>query len=128
MSRIDIDRELAICERATPGPVKWYDRAGQAVLMGDHGMRPYLLDCVRNGMNGSAFRVNVNDVMRKADAALLAEHPDTALIVSAFNHYPDLLRRFKRMRELITKDGISYQGFNEVRQLLGIEEGGGDGK
>jgi hypothetical protein len=73
----------------TPGPWEWRDCGTSTVLWGAHGMRPIVLDCVRSGMQGAAFRLRIGagDTMRKVLAEALNASPDGRLMKAA----PDLL-------------------------------------
>lgn len=66
----------------TPEPWGW-QQFGEWMLVGQHGHRPIVLQAVRKGMNGAAFRVRdpKNDIMAPFDP----DHPDMQRIVACVN-------------------------------------------
>lgn len=113
---LDIDRELAVCEAATPGP--WTAFPSEYCMVGGMGEKVCLLP-----------------------SAISERHVATAeFIAAARTGYPEALRRLKRLRELylasraltvlVVRGDISIEENNtrystidaEIRQLLDLEE------
>lgn len=113
---LDIDRELAVCEAATPGP--WTAFPSDFCMVGGMGEKVCLLP-----------------------SAISERHVATAeFIAAARTGYPEALRRLKRLRELhlasqtltiqvvhgdilIEENNERYSAIDaEIRQLLNLEE------
>ena len=128
--QLDIDRELEICERATPGP--WYahnpddqycmnaycvstDRCEPEMEYGDE--KRWLNEVVAFTLLQSPRVVG--------HAAKRWEH-DADFIAAARLGYPDALRRLKRVRSLIFTDHGGIRAWtdadrNELKELLGVK-------
>lgn len=109
--QLDIDRELEICERATPGP--WHVGGGRD---GSHfGIYDENCCCVALAWRG------------ENPATTEAEHRANAALIS---FAPEALRRLKRVRELLFEgrelflDGeynFTKEAMAELRELLGVK-------
>lgn len=82
---IDIEHELVVCKRSTPGPWVVWDGCSWRRF----GSIP-------------AERTVIEPTVARHDGHpdLHMREEDAAFVVSASKHYPELLRRFKALREL----------------------------
>lgn len=112
---LDIDKELAICEAAPPGP--WTKR-------------PHYAGCVRSCGDELVPEDGFNcpEAMCLGDMECAAlDGPSADFIVAARTGYPEALRRLKRLREIIEgctgSDGrlcIRVADVLEIREQLNL--------
>lgn len=115
MRDFHFDKELAICEAATPGP--W-----TPMIESDRGYTddepsefvrwfwPTFKEAPRTDFIGD-----------QEEPAKQAER-DGKFLSAARTGYPEALRRLKRLRELLElfSGGLSYAAWKEIRELLNI--------
>ncbi len=93
----DLAADLAICEAATKGPVKWRRYGGQYMLEGEYGSRPIILSTTweeteEGDIERASIELAVGDE-RGMLWPLTPEHPDARRIAESWEGWPHAIRR-----------------------------------
>jgi len=102
----DLERDLELVQKATPPPWQFVinEQAHYMRLESEVSGHPYVMDCMRWGMNGAQFRFNTNGLMKKLPQFNLpidlTDYPDIWLLQEAREGWPHAIRRAIAAEEL----------------------------
>lgn len=100
----DYAADLEICEKATPGPVKWQKFGYAYYLTGQYGMRPIILSTINIEKEGYMDEIHISN--RDAERDLLIpldpKHPDSMFIEMAWEALPWYIRRVMELEAQLT--------------------------
>ena len=116
----DLDKDLELCEKATPGPLKWQKFGKQYYLTGQYGMRPIIFATVTAEIKGVCKSTHISN--RDAESDLLIplnpNHPDSKFVEEAWEALPYWLGEVKRLRRMISEATEKMLPLISERDLL----------
>jgi len=115
-----LDKDLELCEKATPGPLKWQKFGKQYYLTGQYGMRPIIFATVTAEIEGVCKDIHISnrDAERDLLIPLNPNHPDSKFVEEAWEALPYWLGEVKRLRELISESTGKMIPLMTERDLL----------
>ncbi len=91
----DLQADREICEKATPGPVKWQRFGKQFHLTGQYGLRPIIFSTVEVEKEGYVPETHISNRDAKRDLLIPLDpnHPDSKFIEEAWAGWPEAIDR-----------------------------------
>lgn len=97
----DYQKDLEVCEKKTPGPVKWQKFGKTYYLTGQYGMRPIIFATTRVEKEGYADEIHISNRDAKRDILipLSPEHPDSVFVETAWESLPWYIKRCMELED-----------------------------
>jgi hypothetical protein len=101
----DLEKDLELCEKRTPGPVKWQKFGKQYYLTGQYGMRPVIFATIEESYKFT--HISNRDAESNLLIPLNPNHPDSRFVEEAWESLPYWLGEVKRLREALGGEEVA---------------------
>ena len=90
----DLKKDLKICEKVTPGPVKWHKLGNVYHLIGQYGPRPVILSTVTAKQENHWYpEMCISNLVDGLLEPLKPDHPDSVFIQESWHGWPEAINR-----------------------------------
>ena len=90
----NLQKDLEICQKVTPGPVKWHKLGNVYHLIGQYGPRPVILSTVTAKQEDHWYpEVCISNLVDGLLEPLTPDHPDSVFIQESWQGWPESINR-----------------------------------